>query len=598
MKIGPLALDAKHAHAYAAFGQGGLAMVIEDSDAKGLAALTHQCKKESLVCEPALAQIAAARGLQVAELPPPARRLKAGLAVSLDHGPSLENVSPSLIFELIEATVAFDAAKPWQVFAADEPLSVQIEPKGREFEGCVLGADGDEFGLALYHHPGSIARVQAFVAEGRPESAASLACTTVLLADEGACSVGAVAELTGVSLAPQVHHISQGGLRAAGPDDLAVLIAGLRAVTALAQGRTPRGETQDPAHRVVARATRAGSKAAPRSPYAGVGRNQPCPCGSGKKFKRCHLEVVEAPAPEPSSLRAKLHQRDERLAADILEYGKRRFGAERLVRGLHETLGDRKALGQLVTPWLAYGLPFEGEPLAAHFLRSRSSLLSADDRRWIERQLATRVGVWEILSVDQGRGVEAVELLTGKRCFVHEVMATGILAVRDTILARAVDDEIVVFCGVHEMPLDPQNADAVLTRLGEASAEAGTKVGAEVGSRHEADLRLIELWEGQAAEQRRKAASPMTFLNTDGHAAEVVKDRFALRSGSFTEVLERLAALEEVSVDEHDRSGARLTFARAGNAAHAHWANTIIGTARLTATGSWWRPTRSNAQRR
>ena len=23
-------------------------------------------------------------------------------------------------------------------------------------------------------------------------------------------------------------------------------------------------------------------------PYAGVGRNQPCPCGSGKKYKKCH----------------------------------------------------------------------------------------------------------------------------------------------------------------------------------------------------------------------------------------------------------------------------------------------------------------------
>ena len=23
-------------------------------------------------------------------------------------------------------------------------------------------------------------------------------------------------------------------------------------------------------------------------PYAGVGRNAPCPCGSGKKYKMCH----------------------------------------------------------------------------------------------------------------------------------------------------------------------------------------------------------------------------------------------------------------------------------------------------------------------
>ena len=28
--------------------------------------------------------------------------------------------------------------------------------------------------------------------------------------------------------------------------------------------------------------------AAENDPYAGVGRNDPCPCRSGKKFKNCH----------------------------------------------------------------------------------------------------------------------------------------------------------------------------------------------------------------------------------------------------------------------------------------------------------------------
>ena len=28
--------------------------------------------------------------------------------------------------------------------------------------------------------------------------------------------------------------------------------------------------------------------------FAKVGRNDPCPCGSGKKFKHCHFEEVEA----------------------------------------------------------------------------------------------------------------------------------------------------------------------------------------------------------------------------------------------------------------------------------------------------------------
>jgi preprotein translocase subunit SecA len=30
------------------------------------------------------------------------------------------------------------------------------------------------------------------------------------------------------------------------------------------------------------------ASAAVPNPYAGVGRNDPCPCGSGKKFKKCH----------------------------------------------------------------------------------------------------------------------------------------------------------------------------------------------------------------------------------------------------------------------------------------------------------------------
>ena len=572
MKIGPLSLDRENAHAYVAFGDGGLDVVVEGSDDKGLAALRRKCGQEPLVCERALAHVAGPQGLKLAELPPHVRAIKAALAVSLEHGATLETVGPELLLELIDAAVAFEAAEPWHVFEPDEPLSIRIDAAGRELEGCVLGAGGEEFGLALYHQAGSIDRVHTLVQEGRPEAGRSIACTTMLLAYDSSCSVEAVRAMTGVELAPLVFHVTRGGPRDAGPDDVAVLVAGLRAVTALAEGRAPRGETRDPAHQVTAHAARANAMAKPRGLYASVGRNQPCPCGSGKKFKRCHLEAVEtAPSPAPSSPRAMLHARDERLAADIIEHGKRRFGGEMLVRRLSETLGDRASLAQFVTPWLAYMLPFEGEPLAAHFLRSRGSSLPAEDRRWIERQLATPIGVWEVLRVDHGRGVDAVDLLTGTRYFVQEAMGSGMLAPRDAILARAVADDVVVFCGVHEAPLDPTNADAVVTQVGEIASKQGGE-------------RLIDLWEGQVAEKRRKAATPMKITNTDGHEAVTTEERFALRSGSFETVFARLAALDGVNVDEHDRTGARFTFTRAGNAKHPHWANTIIGSARLTPT--------------
>jgi hypothetical protein len=36
-----------------------------------------------------------------------------------------------------------------------------------------------------------------------------------------------------------------------------------------------------------------------RNPFKGIGRNGPCPCGSGKKFKKCCLQRAQATQPEP-----------------------------------------------------------------------------------------------------------------------------------------------------------------------------------------------------------------------------------------------------------------------------------------------------------
>jgi preprotein translocase subunit SecA len=46
---------------------------------------------------------------------------------------------------------------------------------------------------------------------------------------------------------------------------------------------------------VVSEAAAAAEKAKPVRTGPKVGRNDPCPCGSGKKFKNCHgvLEGVE-----------------------------------------------------------------------------------------------------------------------------------------------------------------------------------------------------------------------------------------------------------------------------------------------------------------
>jgi hypothetical protein len=580
MKLGPLAVAREEAFAYLAFGEAGLEAAIETTDAAGLAALRSRCGDEVLKCEPALAECAAAHGLEVVELPQPALATKAALGLGFEHGSALEPMAPDLLLDLLEATHDFAAAEPWNVFEADEPLAIRVEPSGRVLEGCVQGAGGAEAGFVLYHERGSVAQLHRLIASGQSAEAERLPSTSMLLAEGGPCSGEAIRALTGSSVAPIVLHILRGAPQAAKAADVAVLIAALRAVTALAEGQEPQGQVIAPQHSVIARAARAAraSSAPPAALYSGVGRNEPCPCGSGKKFKRCHLDAKAPVAPTapttPASRRLALHDRDERITAAILDYGRQRFDRETLVRRIDEALPFVKdgRHQSLLTYWVAYVLRFDGEPLGARYLRSQGAALPAEDRRWIERQLATPLSIWEVLRVEPGYGFDAVDLVTGARCFIDEVQASKQVVVRDALLGRAVAGDVVLLCGVHGAPLDPWSADRVVSQLRESTGPG--------------DLapRLLALWDAEVEEALRRAALPAKVTNTDGHDVAAMEDLFDLRRGGLDEAFARLAACDGAHVDERDQTGARFTFTRAGNAAHATWSETVIGTARLTPT--------------
>lgn len=411
MKLGPLSLERGTASAYVAFGEAGLDVVVEADDEDGLVSLARRNKDEVLVCEPSLSRAAVRRGLSVAAPPPVALSMKAALAVNLDHGRALEDVSPELVLELIEATLEFNAAAPWRSFEPDEAIAIRIEPGGRELEGCVLGQAGEEFGLALYHQAGSIQKVIAFADEGRPEKARSLGATTMLIERGDAFVVDAIEEMAGVAAAPRVLHVARGNLSPATAHDVARLVGALRAVTAMTnRGADASGRSVGREWSVVAHATRVtASNRRASSNYDAVGRNELCPCGSGKKFKRCHLDAInELPS---DSGRASIHVRDERVVRDVIAFGARRFGADAVARAAEQKFGTSGVAIQLMTPLVAYEIPFDGKSLAAHYLDAASKGASADDRRWIERQLQTRLSIWEVLSVDRGRGMEVVDLL-------------------------------------------------------------------------------------------------------------------------------------------------------------------------------------------
>jgi hypothetical protein len=576
VKIGPLGVGRQTTFAYVALGGEFLDIALEPNDVRGIAALTKRIGNANVMCEPALAVVAATRGFAVGELPEDLVAMKAAFAVLLDHGTMLESVGPELLMELIAATVDFEAAQPWHLFEPDEPIEIRYDGTGREVEACVMGQGGEQFGLALYREKGSIARLYE-LAGSQPDAARKLESTALLIEEDSSCAIEPVRALTGMALAPIVMQVKRGKPTPMAEPELAMLIAAVRAVTELTLGARHASGTCDDGRgrhlRAHAKRT-CGPIAREAEPsFEKVGRNEPCPCGSGKKFKRCCLLTAPMSATAP---RASVHEHDERVMAEVLAYGRRRFGVDSLEQCLDGMFGGQRPGAQLALPLLAYECPIEGVRLAARFANEQAKIISASDRRWIDRQVATHLSVWEVLRVEAGRGLEALDLLTGERRFIHEVSGSRTLVRRDAMLARVlVADDTAILCGVHESPLAPREADRVITKLRETKAQPGD---------WPSTLRMIALWTDALQERERKAATPMTVTNTDGHPVTMIEDHFALAKGAFAAVFAKLAELDGALIDEHDRKGARLTFTRPGNAMHASWQNTVIGSARLTAT--------------
>ena len=207
-----------------------------------------------------------------------------------------------------------------------------------------------------------------------------------------------------------------------------------------------------------------------------VGRNEPCPCGSGKKYKHCHLDVDEQTRPRQGR-RAPVHEVDERLVDAQIEYAERRWG--RTWQRLWDRTVRVPRTESLAVPFALYVHPIEGKTVAEWFLEEHGSRLSPAERNWLEAQHGVRLSIWEVLTVESGQGLTLRDAFTGTTHRVHDVQASLSVAPRDILVARVVDRvEPVVLCGVHPRYLSPMAAapaiERVQARLRRARADAAT----------------------------------------------------------------------------------------------------------------------------
>lgn len=215
-------------------------------------------------------------------------------------------------------------------------------------------------------------------------------------------------------------------------------------------------------------------------------RNAPCPCGSGKKFKKCHGAAVPPEvAALPPDVRAEwqraevLLQRQKRVGQEILDWATKKMGGDWIDGALdawgiarEDDLSDLE--GDIYIGWVLFSyVPGKlGKPVAAAWLDDAGKRATADDQAFVTAGLGLRMGIWEAETVEEGVGTTVTDKLTGRTVFVHEPDLTHMLSPSEFVCAYLLEsDGIHVFAGMHEDTLIRQDGMQFVSEL---LAEAGS----------------------------------------------------------------------------------------------------------------------------
>jgi hypothetical protein len=322
-----------------------------------------------------------------------------------------------------------------------------------------------------------------------------------------------------------------------------------------------------------------------------VGRNDPCPCGSGKKYKKCHGSPARSlVAARPGVARAKaLKAVDVELTERLPRFARMWFGPTWLANAFDSYLEIEggtvpETEMQIAIPWVMFCMPTaaDGLTLAELWRREQAGRLTPDFRLLLDAHAATWLSAWEVTDVERGVGSSLVDLLTGEERFVHDASSTAMLQRHDVLLAFVLDcGDVSFFGGVHAQPLPPREADLFVREARRICRVRTRPVSVDKLRDVDVQLDLISLWNLQVDAMLRQP--PPVMHNTDGDPFVMTTDDFELLAPR-DEVARRLESIEGSQGPDQDGGDTVFTITKPGNAKHREWDNTVTGRIVLMAT--------------
>lgn len=516
------------------------------------------------------------------------------------------DIPPDAVRELFQAASLFFRAAPWRQVSDQQILRVDIPRFGID-GAClsVIGAGGESFGLLLFESIDDYERLALAGERGAGPSeeedgigpGGSVSLRSLSFDRKKDLPPGMLAEI-------ERHHWPVAGAKAypvlfcvdgaqtplpTTEDDVRIMTACTRAFLAFftrhrelfAQDEPePVTESSNAEDDVTVTLTAPyvvyHDEDDPREEPAAqrrqqVGRNDPCPCGSGKKYKKCHLDADREPQ-HAASRAESIHERDRRLVLAIARFADRTFGPG--WAGID--LEADEALVQLLVPWVAWTAAVDGKRVADAYLERNAARLSEDEREWFDAQRRAWLSVFEVVGVERGR-VDVRDLLTGEERSVREELASRSLVVRDAILARIVEFRgTPLLGGMYGRSLPPSDAARVVDAVRAKLRLRKRDVPVERLQNFKIGSFLIDQWIDAVYVHDERWSTPPRLHNTDGDPLLFVTDSFRFDPANRAEIERRLAALEGADLVESPKAETEVVFVRTSD-------DTILGRVTVTA---------------
>lgn len=300
-----------------------------------------------------------------------------------------------------------------------------------------------------------------------------------------------------------------------------------------------------------------------------IGRNNVCPCGSGKKYKGCCLRRVEEARANDSALQA---ERDA-----LLELEKRT--ADAIIDWVWDT-EQLDILENPPVPWDDYNAGViccsaAYDDWLQEYLADEGPYLDAQTRAWLEAQQRTWVGLWEATAVIPGLSILMVDRLSGQQRDVFERDISKVISVGICLVGRMTEWQgKVQMSGALPRGLSPIQADQLEQRIRRTLHEVfrlpkKRPLKPEELVREDVPYTIL-LTAGQYFDEFDRRP-PLRMENTDGEELVIVEDRYEGTSGSAAlEAIRLLGEVEQeddsiqvfewVRPDDLDDEGSRTTL--------------------------------------